>query len=255
MPISSHGITIATSGAWPRPGVPHGGSTVPRAPRSERLTVYAIVRSRGPASLRTGDGQRLDLVASGAIAAVVRRQSRAPGSSPADLRRYDGIMGELALRFPAMLPARFGTVLAADELAFILTSRRDALVRALANVRGRAQMTVRVVNATGTKRPVAAAPSGRTSTSRRGRDYLLTRAREATAQREVAGFEPVGAAVAKYVRDERVEHAGGVSTIYHLIPRGASELYRQALLHAAAVSGVPAVVSGPWPPYAFAAAD
>ena len=85
-----------------------------------------------------------------------------------------------------------------------------------------------------------------------GGDYLRARAREAAAQRRVPGFEPVRAAVARWVRDERVEHRDGVSTIYHLIPRASSARYRQALEDAAAAAALPAVVTGPWPPYAFA---
>ena len=239
------------------PVVLHAVNIVPRQTTGDLVTVYAIVRRRGPAPalLRTRAGQRLDLVASGRIAAVVGRHSRALAASPANLRRYDGVMGELAERFPAMLPARFGTVMPVDELTFILRSRGDTLLRALANVRGRSQMTVRVVNAAAKRPPVAALASRSESKTRRGRDYLLARARAAAAQRAVPGFEPVRAAVARLVRDERVEHVGGISTIYHLIPRGSSERYRRACQQAAAAAGLRAVVSGPWPPYAFAAAD
>jgi hypothetical protein len=55
------------------------------------------------------------------------------------------------------------------------------------------------------------------------------------------------------VRDERVEHRAGVSSVYHLIPRGSIESYRKALQASAAAAGVRLVVSGPWPPYAFGA--
>jgi hypothetical protein len=49
-----------------------------------------------------------------------------------------------------------------------------------------------------------------------------------------------------------VEHRGGVSTIYHLVPAAAAHAYRRTAERAAAAAGVPAVVTGPWPPYAFA---
>lgn len=164
-------------------------------------------------------------------------------------------MRELAERFPAVLPARFGTVMPADELMFILSSRRVALSRALSHVRGRAQMTVRIVKGEGRGVETEVPPLHRSATARSGRDYLRARAREAAAQRHIPGFEPVRAAVARFVRDERVERHGTVSTVYHLIPRASSDRYRQDLERAVAAAELSAIVSGPWPPYAFAAAE
>jgi hypothetical protein len=158
-------------------------------------------------------------------------------------------MQELAGRFSAIVPVRFGTQMAEDELRFVLSSRRRALARALAHVRRRAQMTVRIV-----RRP--AAPERRAEPDMRlpltGRDYLRHRARAAAAARTVPGFEPVRNAVRRWVRDERVEHRGGVSSVYHLVPRASADAYRRAVQRSAAASGLTAIVSGPWPPYAFA---
>ena len=86
-----------------------------------------------------------------------------------------------------------------------------------------------------------------------GRDYLRHRARAAAAQRAVPGFEPVSNAVARWVRDERVEQRGGVSSVYHLVPRSSADAYRRAVRLSAAAAGLTAIVTGPWPPYAFAA--
>ena len=227
------------------------------------VNVYAIVRAEGPTSIRTRSGHRLKRFTLGPVAAVVREVTRPPLTSPAQLRLYERNMRELAARFSALLPARFATVMPADELMATLASRRREFQRALLHVHGRSQMTVRVPVAPAVKRTSV---SGRTKRKPRrdpsdlgrtlaasGRDYLRARAREAAEQRQVPGFEPVRAAVARWVRDERVEHRGGVSTIYHLVPRKSSERYRQALREAAAAAALPAVVTGPWPPYAFAA--
>jgi hypothetical protein len=117
-------------------------------------------------------------------------------------------------------------------------------------------MTVRIMNGQGQRGvETEAAHHDRAATARSGRDYLRARAREAAAQRDIPGFEPVRAAVARFVRDERVERRGAVSTVYHLIPRASSERYRQALERAVAAARLSAVVSGPWPPYAFAAVE
>jgi len=169
--------------------------------------------------------------------------------STENLRRYDGVMRELAARFPAMLPARFGTSVDEDELMFILSSRQASLARALATVRGRVQMTIRVLpRGDAAARALAQAAEERAAAVT-GRDYLAEKARAA---RAVAGFEPVRAAVARWVRDERVERRGGLSSVYHLIPRSSADAYRRAVRTSAASSDLRLIVSGPWPPYAFA---
>lgn len=212
------------------------------------MMVLAIVASRGaPQSLRSRDGGRLRVVRERAVAAVVTNRMERSAPTAGNLRRYDRLMRELAERFPAILPVRFGTRMAEDELKSMLVSRRRAFALGLAHVRKRAQMTVRVVrhHAASERRPTTAPLTGR--------DYLRSRARAAAAQRAVPGFEPVRNAVARWVRDERVEHRAGVSSVYHLIPRSSAAAYRRAAQSSAASSGITAIVSGPWPPYAFAA--
>jgi hypothetical protein len=49
-----------------------------------------------------------------------------------------------------------------------------------------------------------------------------------------------------------MEKRGDVASIYHLIPAGSAPRYRAALDAAAREAGVRVIVSGPWPPYAFA---
>lgn len=217
--------------------------------------VYAIVGGR-TASAPIRAGLRLRVVRAGPIAAVVGEVRRPPSPSEANLRRYERAMRELAERYPALLPARFGTVMPVVELMFILSSRGPALSRALAAVRNRAQMTVRLVTRHENARPHAVAgPQRAAPMSTSGREYLIARARVVAAERTVPEFGPLRAAVLRWVRGERVERKGRVSTIYHLIPRGSTGRYRQALEQAAAAAGVPAIVSGPWPPYAFTAPE
>jgi hypothetical protein len=212
------------------------------------VTVFAIVASHGvPQSFRSRSGGRLRVVRERALAAVVTDRAGPSSPTAGNLRRYDRLVRELADRFPAILPVRFGTRMAEDELKSVLASRRRALARALAHVRQRAQMTVRVVGQRAAPEP------GRPDVPLTGHDYLRSRARAAAARRAVPGFEPVRTAVARWVRDERVEHRAGVSSVYHLIPRSSVEAYRHAAQTSAASSGVTAIVSGPWPPYAFAA--
>jgi hypothetical protein len=166
-------------------------------------------------------------------------------------------MRELAGRFPAILPVRFGTVMAEDELRFTLSSRRAGFVRALAHVRNRVQMTVRVVTGQdrrttgGAGHPLSGASRDSGSQTGAGREYLTARARQAAAARVVPGFDPVRESVSRWVRDERVDHRAGVSSVYHLIPGSVVDRYRRAAEMAAAAAGLRITLTGPWPPYAF----
>jgi hypothetical protein len=84
-----------------------------------------------------------------------------------------------------------------------------------------------------------------------GRQFLQRRA----AELQIPGADPLRIAVKKWVRGERCErHARGrlAGSIYHLVPRGAAVPYRVALQRAALAAELTIVVSGPWPPYAFA---
>ena len=213
------------------------------------VPVHALISGRSPRVFTTSSGERLRVVRRGTLAAVVSDRSRA-SSSPANLRRYDRVIRELAARFPAILPARFGTSVDESELMFILSSRRASLARALTTVRGRVQMTIRVLPRGRAEDRSTAQTGEERARVVTGRDYLAGKARAA---RAVAGFEPVRAAVARWVRDERVERRGGVSSVYHLIPRSSAGVYRRAVHASAASAGLRLTVSGPWPPYAFAA--
>ena len=233
-----------------------GGSGVSSVPivapteeaRSRRLRVYALVAGgRSPATFQAG-GARFRLIGRGAVAAVVSDRLAPGKATTANMRRYDRTMRDLAARFPAILPARFGTVVSEDELTFILSSRRASLARALASVRGRVQMTIRLMT------PVVEVPEAPPlAAGLSGRDYLTGKARAAAASRVVPEFAPIRRAVARWIRDERVDRRLGVASIYHLIPRASAAAYQRTAETAARDAGIHLVLSGPWPPYAFGA--
>lgn len=223
------------------------------------LAVYAVTDARSVPPATGVRGEHLRLYRAGPIAAVAGEVRSAPAAVPDNLRRYDGTLRHLAASLPALLPVRFGTCVAdAEELGMILRSRQAALRRALGRVRNRVQMTVRVLGALpgGDPADAVAARTGRRPEPRRGAaagtQYLRARADAAARAREVPGFEPVRAAVRRWLRDERVERRGPTASVYHLIPRAAAGPYQRAAIRAAAAAGLPVVVSGPWPAYAFA---
>lgn len=224
------------------------------------LGVYGLV---APAPVRIGvtgvAGERLRVVTVGAVSAIVGDLKRAPRPTEANLRKYNRVMQALARGNPALLPVRFATEFRdLDELTLVLGSRQSAFCRLLRHVRNRAQITIRIAVAESAD-PQSSA--GRilpgplrepdNARSRTGAAYLKGLAARAARAREVPGFDPVRAAVRRWVKDERVERQSAVASVYHLIPRTAVDAYRAALDRAAAKTGLRMRVSGPWPPYAF----
>ena len=192
--------------------------------------------------------------------------ARVPKPGEHHLRHYDRILKALSRRSAGLLPARYGTqVRDLDELHVILSSRQASLRRQLQQVRGRVQMTVRMVDlpvgrATAPHRAGAAAtpPEGSPSVGGPGKvrptgaAYLRGRARAEARARDIPQFRPLRPAVRRWVKAERVEQRGSIATVYHLIPRGSAAAYRRALARRAADDDVRVLISGPWPPYAFA---
>jgi hypothetical protein len=200
-------------------------------------------------------GERLRPVTCGGVTAIVGDMRRRRTPSPATLVQYDDVIRTLAARLPSVLPARFGTCFNdLDELHDVLQLRQRPLSRALAHVRNRSQMTVRIMEAGRAGKVSRVSTAGGSGGARggRGRAYLRQRALAAEREREIQAFEPVRDAVRRWIRDERVEKRQGIASVYHLVPRSAADGYRKALIRAASAAGLQVVVSGPWPPYAFA---
>lgn len=217
------------------------------------LRVYALT-DRAPLvrSPRGLEGERLRLEVIGSVGVILGDVRRRLPPSPDRLRGYDGIIRRLAQRRRAVLPARYGTILAdAAELVLTVRAREAAWRRALSLVTRRVQMTVRVVPSDRerrrTRRPTAAAGSARRLT---GTAYLRARA---SLGGDVPGVDRVREAVRRWVRDERVEQRAGIASVYHLVPRSSVEAYRRSVERVArSDAGLRLVVTGPWPPYAFA---
>jgi hypothetical protein len=226
------------------------------------LCVYAIASRRaGRITVRGVAGETLQAIPVGRLDAIVGRVRAVPAPTARNLRRFDRMMSALWRRTPALLPARFGTAARdAGDLRAMIHDREPALRRRLRAVRNRAQMTVRIVGGSGigdrglaqddfrspVPDPQSPVPNPRSTT--RGRAYMRARQRE----QAVPAFDPLRASVRRWVRDERMEKRGGVASMYHLIPGGSAARYRAGVEHAAREAGLRVIVSGPWPPYAFA---
>ena len=215
------------------------------------ICVYAIAaRPHRAIRARGIGGGPLEAIPAGRLAAIVGRVARKPALTPAHLKAYDAAIAALSRELPALLPVRFGTCVAtADDIALLLRSGERSFRGALAAVRGRVQMTLRLVD-TGAPADSTSAPEPAPAS---GAAYLRQRAAKAARERDVPGFEPVRTTVQQWVRDERVERRPGVVTVYHLIPAGSVQRYVRAVTRSAEAAGLRVRLAGPFAPYAFAA--
>jgi hypothetical protein len=208
------------------------------------LYLYAVL---GQAPRRRARGLRVLAVDGLRVAAREIDAGAPPQPTATALRGHDATVRRLARGVDAVLPFRFGTVVAGpDELRRLLAPRAAALREALALVAGREQMTVRVFGTPRRRGGGARRPGGP------GARYLAARARE----HAVPELDPIRPALAAFVRAERTERHRTpplLASVYHLVDRRRGAAYRAALRRAArGAGGVRLRVSGPWPPYAFA---
>lgn len=227
-----------------------------------KLLVYAIVGSAGLPHAPEG-ASRLRAVTVGRLAAIVDRRRSAPAPTPRNVRQYHRTVAAIADTVPAILPARFGTLVAEEELSFILRTRAVSLRAALKRLRGQVQMTIRIVNRRGETDaamnvvlPHDRSPSAETRRAARGEgpgaQYLRSRvAREDPETRRL--LAPLRHAVRRWVHQEEVTLRAGITSVYHLVSRRSAAAYARSLQAAARRAGVDLVLSGPFPPYAFAA--
>jgi len=202
------------------------------------IALYAIAQG-APPDAAGAFGERLRVIAHCGMELVC---GDLPGRLSAEtLRAYEAAVRWIADRSEACLPARFGALAASEaELRDLVEARASALLEALALVRGREQMTLRVL---GDQQPHAAAGGP-------GTRYLEERRRAA----RMPELDPLRAALTSLIRAEQVEpHAqpGLLASVYHLIDRGDAERYRQ-LVESSPLEGVRVTVSGPWPAWSFA---
>ena len=225
------------------------------------LFVYAVVSSSRPVQRLTGvGGERLRAIPCDGVIAVAGGIRRRPAASTRNLRQYAAVVESIAARVPAILPARFGTTFDdVAELTLVLRSRGASMRQRLRAVRGRTQMTIRLLGSDAVNGPSRGQTpvTSRTGVRPRksatqGTQYLRQRLAVLRTARQVPELAAVRPAIRRFVKDERVERRGGIATVHHLIPRATAERYRAAVEHAAAKSGIRLIVSGPFAPYAFA---
>lgn len=208
------------------------------AARPLNAYVYAFVS--GPPGTVTISRRSIDIVPMARLHVALEWRDDPPEVTPEALARQHRIVERLGEERDAVVPARFGSLVPVEALKRLLQSRGADLRRALAQVRGCVQMTVRIP----TESP-AMVPSSKPAT---GTEYLDRR----RASRAVAA-SPAASAITAAVEPLIIASRAGLSspsrlTLFHLIRRADVRAYR-ARVRAAAVDMAPA---GPFPPFAFA---
>lgn len=208
------------------------------------IYVYAIGEPLAAAPERCGlGGTRLRVMACDGIAAVFsRHRTLQPRPSPAMLWSHEAVVERLMTR-AAVLPLRFGTVLGDEQtLRAILTERRAQLAEGLERVRGRVELSVRVI---GAPEPPPRAESGR--------EYLIARRAAHHRAERVAGeiHQPL-AALAHDARLRVPATPPAILAAAYLVDHRQVDAFKarvEAL--AAARDDLSIVGTGPWPPYSF----
>jgi hypothetical protein len=221
------------------------------------LYLYALVSN--PPRDDMGRGlrrERLEILPGRGFQVVVGRMDAPPARpTPADVRRHDAAVRRIAAATDAVLPMRFGAVVA-DEAAAgrAFMPRASELARRLRHVRAREQMTLRLFNSRKPSPADGPVPHRAGARLGPGTRYLTEQGRR-SATAEPAELSRIRQALQGLVIDERIQrHATPplVASVYHLVPRGVSGQYRRRLARAAkGLAPLRLTVSGPWPPYAF----
>jgi hypothetical protein len=206
------------------------------------LHLYAlVVAPPGDGSLPVELAGRLRCCTAHGLTVVFEPVTAAPPRGAAELRAHDGVVRHLAVAFPAVLPFRFGQLVASEEaLAGALERRRALLQRRLERVRGCLQWTVRVYGPPEETEALGGAGPGTR--------YLAARRHHADAVRSVRARLVVGA------REEIVAPGRPplLASLYYLVHGTDHAAFRQCVAKTREDGELRCSVSGPWPPYAFA---
>jgi len=185
--------------------------------------------------------------------AIVERRADIPPPAFGSLSAHQAVLVRLSRAVPAILPVRFGTLLDDGALEEALADREAELAEAFALVRHRVQFTWRYRSPARTALPrTSARPASGAVATGAGAAYLR---RAATGARTAppAPFRLLRDRLRSFVVRESFQPAasGMPDTLYQLIDRPAVKRYR-ARAQALTLTSPRLIVSGPWPPFAFA---
>ena len=191
------------------------------------------------ADARAARRAAVDAITVKSVAAIVEQRASMPRVTERALKRQLAQLARLEKLGLTILPVRFGTsVRSVPELRALLGPQAAALSDALARVRGRRQMTVRVRG--------ARAPLSRAS----GASYIAGLVKAA----RLPEADALRRAVSGFVVDERVDTAarpGFAGAVHHLVDADDVDAYRAAVAGVQRAAPRRFVATGPMMPFAF----
>jgi hypothetical protein len=211
------------------------------------IHLYALTEglaaSPGPRGIDAAPVERLEL---DGVEALLSRVGSEPAPEEPALLAHASVVEWALTHSASVLPARFGQLfcdLGALEAA--LDSSRDELRHLLEQVRGCAELGVRVLGA----------PSLVHEPPASGRDYLRARLAEVSATERLAGS--IHHTLAEGARESRRDETGTVGLVLsavYLVPRDEVDRFRDRLQRLESdLPELGIVCTGPWPAYSFAA--
>jgi hypothetical protein len=210
--------------------------------RGDEWTIYALAVPPLPSAIEICD-RTVRGLGIGPIGVLGVTPAEATTYTEAALRDQHDVVLALAAKFDPLLPVRFGSRMTRFDLQNTIRRSADILSTALDNVRGRRQMTLRLMGP----------PSTATSAAQRsGAAYLQQRRAAYSIPSEL---DPVRAAVRRFVAEERIApgRAGVRITLFHLVEENCVGRYEEAIERTSkALPPGSVTVTGPWPPFAFA---
>jgi hypothetical protein len=199
-------------------------------------------RGLGGATLRA-------LERNGLAAVYSRHRSLRPRPIPELVFAHERVVEAIMAR-GAVLPLRFGTQLEREEqLAAVLAARRDELLRSLERVRGKAELGLRMI-------PERPNPDSR-AIGPTGRGYLLARVRaHRRTQQAIRELHVPLAALSVASRVREPPRPPALLVASYLVDSNHVATFRlRAEQLAQRQAPMRVMVTGPWPPYSFAAEE
>ena len=186
-------------------------------------------------------GRWYQSVSLGQVHAIGERRMTPPAPDDQELRHQHHVVTVLAAA-QTILPVRFGALTTRADLQRTVAPHEETLRRGLEDVRDRVQMNVRF---TGT----SPRPAALQVTAGSGREYLERRRTSAALLLSPAAAVFL-AALERVAARHRIEPGSGslIATAYHLVPHDQLSRYLEV---AGDAQRVGAVVTGPYPPFAF----
>lgn len=223
--------------------------------------VYCIMRTPTVGDMPTTgvEGKALSFVgARGLCAAVSELNSAENTPSIAELLAYGRVVEELC-RIQAVIPMRYGCFLdGLPAIQSVLEEKNLQYKALLQEFEGRVEMGVRILFPERSARP----PQGTQPVD--GSHYLAMRRAEYLMRDENshrhqvildAYIQAFSELHSKYRTETAVSEGSVVLSLYFLIPKDKVSCFKEMFRRVAENEGYKTLISGPWPPYNFAAPD